>query len=313
MKIHIYIYLLLVTGILISCSSDSEFLDRPPSNILTQSQVFNDPDIVLAVVADLYNRYNDFGTITNWPSIADFNVAFWSEAGQYGHFEDGGWGYGSWATWDYGYIRELNLFLQRLEESTELDEGVKSRFAAEGRFLRASYYFELVKRMGGVPLILEPLTYDFSGDPIYLRYPRAKESEIYDFVISEAEAIKDMLPADAGTKGRATKAAALAMEARAALYAGSIAKYGATTPQVSLSGGEVGIPVAMAPGYYNTALTAAQAIINGDAGNYALYTKITGDLSTNFASLFYDKSNNQEVIFVEDFKLKAVRYMALPK
>jgi hypothetical protein len=70
--------------------------------------------------------------------------------------------------------------------------------------------------MGGVPLILEPMVYDFSGDPTYLQHPSAKESEIYDFVIKEAEEIKDMLPATPGEKSRATKAAALAMQVRAA-------------------------------------------------------------------------------------------------
>jgi hypothetical protein len=82
---------------------------------------------------------------------------------------------------------------------------VRDRFLAEAKFLRASYYFELVKRMGGVPLILEPMVYDFSGDPTYLQHPRAKESEIYDFVIKEAEEIKASLPANAGEKSRATK------------------------------------------------------------------------------------------------------------
>src|SRR5690625_7072491 len=91
-------------------------------------------------------------------------------------------------------------------------------------------YFELVKRMGGVPLILESLECDYSGDASYLRHPRAKEHEIYDFVISEAEELKSILPDDAGQKTRATKAAALALQSCAALYAGSIANHGASTP-----------------------------------------------------------------------------------
>lgn len=287
-----------------SCTSDSEFLDREPTNILTQEQAFGSPDIVLSILADLYNRYYDFGTVESWPSLADFNVSFWSEAGQYGHFQDGGWGYGAWGTWDYGYIREMNLFLERLEASTSIDEVDKTRFLAEGRFLRASYYFTLVKRMGGVPLILESETYDFSGDATYLQHPRETEAAIYDFVISEADAIIADLPADTNIKSRATKGAVLAMKARAALYAGSIAKYGATTPQVSLSGGEIGIPAGRANEYYTTALNAAQAIINGDAGSYSLYNK-KPDLSDNFASVFYDKSNNPEAIFVEDYKLQS--------
>lgn len=303
MKKHIF--LLLIMAVLAgSCTSDSEFLDREPSNILTQDQIFSDPELPLSILADLYNRYYDFATVEDWPSVADFNVAFWSEAGRYGHFQNTDRGYGDWGTWDYGYIREMNLFIERLSASEQLDESDKSRFLAEARFLRASYYFTLVKRMGGVPLLTESETYDFSGDPSYLQHPRETEAAIYDFVISEAEAIKDQLPANADVKSRATKGAALAMEARAALYAGSIAKYGATTPSVSLPGGEVGIPASRAEGYYQTALDAAQTIIDGQAGNYALYQK-KPDLSENFASIFYDKSNNPEAIFVEDFMLQS--------
>lgn len=286
------------------CTSDSEFLDREPTSILTQDQIFSDPELPLSILADLYNRYYDFARLDDWPSVADFNVAFWSEAGRYGHFQNTDRGYGDWGTWDYGYIREMNLFIERLSASEQLDESDKTRFLAEARFLRASYYFTLVKRMGGVPIITETEEYDFNGDPSYLQHARATEAEVYDFVISEAEAIKDILPTNASTKSRATKGAALAMETRAALYAGSIAKYGATTPSVSLPGGEVGIPASKAEAYYQTALSTAQQIINGEAGAYSLYQK-KPDLSENFASLFYDKSNNPEAIFVEDFMLQS--------
>ena len=158
--------------------------------------------------------------------------------------------------------------------------------------------------MGGVPLILKTEVYDFSGDATYLQHPRETEAAIYDFIISEAEAIKDLLPSDVETKSRATKAAVLAMESRAALYAASIAKYGSTTPQVSLPGGEVGIASSKANSYYQIALESAQEIINGEAGNYSLYMK-KPDLADNFASIFYDKIGNNEVIFVEDYKLQS--------
>lgn len=302
MKKHII--LIAIIGIVgWSCSkNDEEFLDRPSTSILTQEQVFSDEGAVLSVLGDLYNRYEDFGRLTDWSTLAGFDIAYWSEAGRYPEFQNDGWGFGAWGTWNYAYIRDINLFLERCTAATELDESVKNGFLAEARFLRASYYFEIVKRMGGVPLILEAQTYDFSGDATYLQQPRETEAAIYDFVISEAEAIKDLLSSDANIKGRATKGAALAMEARAALYAGSIAKYGGTTPTVSLPGNEVGIPASMADGYYTTALTAAEAIINGDAGAYGLYTK-KPDLSDNFSSIFYDKANNPEVIFVEDYKV----------
>ncbi|MFT4024883.1 MAG: RagB/SusD family nutrient uptake outer membrane protein, partial [Flavihumibacter sp.] len=240
-----------------------------------------------------------------WATFTDFSESFPSENGSAYFVERTGWGYGEWGTWDYGYIRDLNLFLQRMdatELSTKITAEVKAGFLAEGRFLRANYYFEMVKRMGGVPLITEPMEYDYKGNATYLQHPRAKESEVYDFVISEAEAIKNDLPANLTDKSRATKAAALAMESRAALYAGSIAKYGASTPAVKLPGGEVGIPAEMAQGYYTIALRAANEIISKAAGNVSLYQALP-NLEDNFAAIFLDKTSvNQEAIFIEDFK-----------
>lgn len=288
----------------VGCAKDEDYLTRNPTDILTEEQVFSDPEVVLSVIADLYDRYYDFAWIQDWSTTAQFNIAFWSEQGRYGAFQNSDFGYGDWGTWDYGYIRDINLFIERCEPATELSDADKQRFLAEARFLRASYYFELVKRMGGVPLILKTEVYDFSGDATYLQHPRETEAAIYDFVISEAEAIKDLLPSDVDTKSRATKAAVLAMESRAALYAASIAKYGATTPQVSLPGGEVGIAASKANSYYQIALESAQEIINGEAGSYALYAK-KPDLADNFASIFYDKIGNSEVIFVEDYKLQS--------
>lgn len=300
MKRNIFIIL----ALLISWScNDEEFLSVAPNDILQESQVFRDKKVVLSVVADLYSRYPEYQAVNgDVHQHADFNEAFSSE--QYGRHSNGTYGFGDWSWWDYGYVRELNLFLERIGDAT-IGEEDKARFEAEVRFLRAATYFEAAKRMGGVPLILETMTYDFSGDPSYLQRPRAKEHEVYDFVISELTAIQDVLPANADIKDRATKGLALAMKSRAALYAGSIARYGALrTPEVSLPGEEVGIPQQMAEAYYTTALEAAQAIISGSAGGYALYLKNPDDRSVNFASIFRDKAQNPEAIFVNDFKLK---------
>lgn len=284
------------------CNDDS-FLDREPTNILLDEQVWSDEALILSVVSDLYFRIPEYQSVDNWASYADFDEAFASNFGDYGRHKNNEWGYGDWAiNWKdyYKLIREINLFIEKADSdlTNKLDPAVKARFIAEGRFLRATVYFEMVKRMGGVPLILESLTYDFSGDPSYLENPRAKESEVYDFILSELKAIENDLPNDVNVKSRATKGLALAMQARAALYAASIAKYGENTPNVTLPGGEVGIPASMANGYYTKALAAAEDLI--DNGPYSLYNK-KEDLSENFASLFIDKGNNTEVIFVRDF------------
>lgn len=295
---------IILTASLSGCLKDDDFLNKQPTNLLGEEQMWKDPGLVLSLLGNLYNRYYDIETVEDWASFANLNDAFPSENGAYGRVQNVDWGYGDWGTWDYGYIRDMNLFIKKCTAADKLDEAVKSRFLAEARFLRASYYFELAKRMGGVPLILEPEQYDFNGDPSYLQHPRAKEYEVYDFVISEAEAIKEALPTNVNEKSRATKAAALAMQARAAIYAGAVAKYGVNTPQVALPGNEVGIPADKAAGYYTKALQAAKDIIDGQAGAYGLYNK-KPDLSDNFASLFTDKANNPEVIFVEDYKLQS--------
>ncbi len=307
------------------CKKDTEFLDIPPIQVLPNEVAFSDPALVLSILGELYNRQLDFTALDNrpnpesrpnepnnpeteagWRTFTDFSESFPSENGSSFIVQRTGWGYDEWRVdWarSYGYLRDLNLFIERDSAATKLSEGDKTRFMAEARFLRANYYLEMVRRMGGVPLVTSTMEYDYKGDATSLQRPRAKESEIYDFVISEAEAIKNQLPADPNVKSRASKASVLAMEARAALYAGSIAKYGATTPQVSLPGGEVSIPASMAPVYYAKALAAAQEIINGGAGSYQLY-RVLPDLADNFAAIFLDKSSvNQESIFIEDFKV----------
>ncbi len=292
-----------------SCKKDSDFLDVQPFNLLTNEQSFSDPAQVLTIVADLYNRVVDITAFKNgWESFIDPGEAIASTNNIHYTQSRNGWGYNEWSIWDYGYLREINLFIERATAATALQDADKKRFIAEGRFLRAVYYFELVKRMGGVPLITQSLTYDYSGDATKLQTARAKESDVYDFVISEMEAIKGDLPVNARTKDRATRGTALAVEARAALYAGSIAKYGANTPSVSLSGGEVGIPAGMANGYYTKALAAAKEIISGSAGAYALYNKFPTNKSQNYANLFVDnadKQGNPEIIWMEDYKVRS--------
>lgn len=300
-------YVFIIATLLAACwgCEDQEFLSREPRDILLDNQVFSDEAVMLSVVADLYARYPDYQHIDhNVHDHADFNEAMSSQ--EFGRHSNSDYDYGAWGWWDYGFIRELNLFLEKLDRAEQIDEETKARYEAEVRWLRAAVYFNAVKRMGGVPLILETMVYDFSGDPSYLQTPRAKEHEVYDFIIREMDEIKPNLPNNSGIKDRATQGLAMAQKSRAALYAGSIAKYNALrTPEVSLPGGEVGIPADKAEEYYRIALEAAQEIINGNVGDYSLYLKNPDDLGANFASLFLDKAQNPEAIFVDDFKLKS--------
>src|SRR5690606_6613684 len=184
---------------------------------------------VLSILANLYSRQYSVVSLGNWLTIADNNEILVVENQDLSSGFHGTSGVTVNYTWDYTYIRELNLFIERIEPSS-ISEDLKKTYTAEARFLRAAYYFEMAQLFGGVPLILEAQSYDFSGDPTYLQVPRSTEAAVYDFVIEEAEALKELLPADASTKARATKGAALAMKARAAIYEASLARYGPKTP-----------------------------------------------------------------------------------
>ena len=121
-------------------------------------------------------------------------------------------------------------------------------------------------------------------------YPkRNSEKELYDFVISEMDAIAEDLAATTDF-GRPTKWTALALKSRAALYAGSIAQFGSMQLNDLL-----GIPQSQASDYYQKAFDASQAIIN--SGAFQLYDQDT-DKSLNFRNIFV-KKRNSEVIFAK--------------
>lgn len=286
--------------------NDDKFLEREPSNILLDDQVWQEEDLVVLVLSNLYDRYPMYQGLENWWEFINFDEAFPAFDADYWRVRNSDFGYGDWGYDNnqyrgaFTYIRELNLFIEKAAQAEALDEAIRAQLMAEARFLRAGAYFDMVKRIGGVPLITESLEYDFGGDPSYLQKPRSPEHEVYDFVLEELEAIKDDLPVDPNLKSRATKATALALKSRAALYAGSIARYNVNTPSVTLPNDVVGIPAAQADRYFQISLDAAQEIIDGSAGNYALYQK-SPDLEENFANLFVDENGNSEVIFAKDY------------
>jgi hypothetical protein len=262
----------------------------------------NDPKPILGVLANLYDRIpTDASLTTRWQEHTSYDDAVWSGGGNAGDIARNNissYGTNRWTLWDYGFIRDVNYALNDLEKvGTELSAAQKAQFNAEFRFLRAMDYFEMVKRMGGVPIITTQLLVDEKNDIASLRHPRNKESEVYDFIASECDAIKDSI-GNGGTNTRANKYAVLALKCRAMLYAGSIAKYNnLATPNITLPGGEVGIPSARANEYYQKALDAAKEIM---AGPYSLY-KGNPSVGENFYEALTKKSGNQEVILAQDF------------
>jgi hypothetical protein len=292
-----------------------QWLDRKPQNLLIDSQIWGDPSMITGLLANYYERLpTDMGIDGNWRNMADYDDAMWS--GYSG--EDGRsnltYANSRWQLWDYGLIRDINLAIENIAQfspkSTPVQIASNAQFTAEFRFIRAYQYFELVKREGGVPIITNQLIYDYSGDASPLRHARNKESEVYDFIGTEMDAIKDVvgnITPSGPSQNRANKYTCLALKCRAMLYAGSLAKYNNLMPApITTPGGEVGIPASMATGFYTKALQAAQDIIT--SGQYVLYNS-NPDKAQNYYDAVCKKTQNKEVIMARDFlSAKAKRH-----
>ena len=301
-KLFKYIFFSFILASLSACEDD--WLEREPSNILLTPQVWEDPDLVVGLLSNFYDRLPTHVSLsTGWTEFAAYDEAMWSGFSNLNGLNNiPSYGFDRWGLWDYGLIRDINLSLQNLEENGgTLEENVRAQFKAEFRFIRAYVYFEHVKRMGGVPIITEQLIYDFGGDPEYLQFPRNTEEEVYDFIAFELDEIMEDL-GNEGSKTRANKYTALALKSRAMLYAGSLARYNSMMPSpITTPGGEVGIPASRAEDYYAASLEASRKILNGP---YSLY-RSNPDLGENFYEALTNKSQNSEVIWAQDFLLSA--------
>lgn len=311
-----YISITLAACLFVFAGCKKDWLERKSRTILPEEQVWNDPKQVLALLANFYDRLPTDGGLTDvnevntdnvaigknaqWRNMANYDDAMWSgQSNEDWRNNIPAYNFDSWRLWNYTLIRDINLSLENLQKyGAKLSDDQKKQFSAELRFLRAYNYFEMVRRMGGVPLVTTQLIYDYSGNASPLQVPRAKEAEVYDFIASEMDAIKEDL-GNAGNVSRANKYTALALKSRAMLYAGSIAKYNnLMAAPISTPGGEVGIPAGSANDYYNKSLAASREIIN--SGLYTLYRN-NPDPGENFYEAITEKSGNKEAIFVKDY------------
>lgn len=285
---------------LLSTTACSDFLDRDPDKILTNDQVFKDAVMIKSVLANYYGRVTWGQHVADWGAYTVIDEAAYCNGGpdHRSTFEDD-----RWRVYDYTLVRDINQFLKGLRETTALTDAAKAPLEGEARFLRAWYYFNVCRGLGGMPIVGDEIfDYEAGMDVTTLQRPRATEAEMYDYIISECKAIYDMLPAEKQTNSaRANKWAAKMLEARAAVYAASIANYNnkMVTP-IQTSGGEVGIPADKAAGYYQIALAAAEDVIKNSP--YTLQDRKPDNKGLNFYEAVCVKDNNTEVIWARDYK-----------
>ena len=288
---------LVLLGIFHSC--DDDFLDRQPLNIISESDVWSSLTGVEAYLVTLYNNMQteDF----NYNGIIDYQgylpyvtdiclrAKTWGTVSNVSIMPSNAYGW-----WGYGQVRQANLFLENIDDAS-ISQDQKVILRGEARFIRAFYYFSMVKRYGGVPIIED--AQQFTGDNLAeLQVSRNTEQEVYDWIASELDLAIADLPATRGSddKFRATKWAAYALKSRAMLYAASSARYAG----VQLNG-LIGIPSSEAERYYTAAKNASKAIM--DSEQYTLFDE-SDDKAQNFYDLFMGDGTNSEMIFVKSFK-----------
>lgn len=123
----------------------------------------------------------------------------------------------------YQGIARCNMTLQyvaAMQTDSTMDSRLKQRYLAEAHFLRAYYYFHLVRIFGGVPLTLQ-----VENDAERWEMPRNSVAEVFTQIIADLEIANQglWLRSEYDTKdlGRATKGAAQGLLQKVYLYMAS--------------------------------------------------------------------------------------------
>jgi len=119
----------------------------------------------------------------------------------------------------YEGIRNTNVMLANIDRVPWTADYNANYIRGEQLFLRAFFYFELMKRFGGVVLLDKAQTVEESGTDL----KRSTYQETLEFIIKDLDQAIVLLPADwpAASYGRATAGAAMALKARSLLHAAS--------------------------------------------------------------------------------------------
>lgn len=211
-----YILILIVITALSSCK---KFLNEDPKSILTPENAFKTPEdwqktlnAAYAMLQKVYvGKYtitlSEFGTDEVEPY--DLGWAAYSELKMYtfsaGHpfFQD--------------HYRVCYEGVKRCNAVIDMPEGVvnaatRNLMIGQAKFLRAIYYFDLVRMYGGVPLWVKS-----SIDKNEIMKPRATADEVYALITQDFKDAEAVLPpswSNEADKGRATVYAAQAFLAR---------------------------------------------------------------------------------------------------
>lgn len=177
---------------------------------------------------------------------------------------------------NFNGIMRANTVLEQLNANAVPDEDLRNRYEAETRFLRALYYFDLVRWFGKVPLISESVSPTEA-----LEISRTPVADVYDLIIQDLSFAIDNLPEayHAEDTGRVTSHAARGILARVYLTRSG--------PRLHPDGPALGTDE------YDEALQLLNEII----------TSNQFDMLDSYPDIFaYDNENSSEIVFDVQFE-----------
>jgi len=229
---HITYFLIGVISLQAFTACKKSFLETQPDGVILESNYYQNPTQALSGLTAAYNPVGwEVGSTDNTyiPRLGPLNsAADECYAGGGSSTDMNGWQ--AWETytltaavgpqagfWDRNYtgIYRSNLMLSKLGNVTGLDAATLARYTAEAKFLRAYYYFDLVRLFKNVPLFTAPVP----TDQIF-NVPQAKPEDVYAQIEADLKAAIPNLPATVAVSeyGRATKGAGNALLGKVILY-----------------------------------------------------------------------------------------------
>ncbi|MGK6350908.1 RagB/SusD family nutrient uptake outer membrane protein [Parapedobacter sp. DT-150] len=209
--------IILVVAVISLGACSESFLDNVPEDTLTSGNFFKtESDFQQALIAT-YGAVRTAGDLNSWVMGemrsdnthydinrgADASIGTMARLAVADFLDDDGNGVTN-SKYDGSYvgISRANVILDRIID-VQMDAGKKDQIIAEAKFLRAFFYFELVRYYGGVPLYIHEVS---NAEEASLQ--RATVDEVYAQIIADATEAAAILPPKARELGRASKAAA---------------------------------------------------------------------------------------------------------
>jgi hypothetical protein len=237
-KKHILLSFIICLGISFQSCSDHLDVERYFSDRQDLEHIFNSRDYTEQWLSNAYYQLLSFNlevghvrfTLTNYSDDMIFTE---DGAGiSYSNYKFGQYGpqytgqifeliYRPWAQ-SYEGIRQASTFLQHVHPGNEISEEMYKDLKGQAYFVRAYLYWLLLKKYGPVPILPdEGLDYEASYPD--LARPRNTYDECADYISEQMLLAAELLESNRNTRSisRPTKGAALAVRAKAYLYAAS--------------------------------------------------------------------------------------------